>query len=455
MKTRNKLADNKQDNDISAAHNLRRVAWITLFDSSVQWYCFLLYGTAAGTVFHKVFFSVVADDNTQLVLSYMSFAIGYIAGPFGAIFFGQLGDKYGRKFSVIVSLLFMGLSTAAIGFLPPAQVAGVWTAIALQLMRLTQCFGRGGTWGGSILLAYENVPERLRNFYGSIPQIGLPVGFGLSSIVILIPSYTMTESQFLAWGWRVPFLFALVLTILVVVLKDKVMETEDFKKAQAKLEAQEKEASKQKVGFIPMVKQYWPTLLLGCGTRWVDGTFYNIFIVWILSYCVVWLHMPLYQTYLITIIACVFKIPFTLFGGWVAAKLGNTKTFVIGALASAALSIPTLKGIEWTHGHLFLTTAVIVLGWSIAYNLIWACMGSLWSSYFETEVRYSGISFVYHVPSFLVAGLVPTICTYLVNIANGDTLYVGIYSTVVALISAWCALELRKRFRLSDDDKKS
>lgn len=188
-----------------------------------------------------------------------------------------------------------------------------------------------------------------------------------------------------------------------------------------------------------------PTLLLGSGTRWMDGTFYNIFIVWILSYCTGWLGMPLIQTYIITIIACIFKIPFTLFGGWCAQKLGNTKTFVIGAASSAILSIPTLKVIELSGGNLWVTIAGVVLGWSIAYNLIWACIGSLWSSYFETEVRYSGISFVYHVPSFLVAGLVPTICTLLINYGNGDTIYVGIYSTVVALISLTCAVALKKR----------
>lgn len=127
----------------------------------------------------------------------------------------------------------------------------------------------------------------------------------------------------------------------------------------------------------------------------------------------------------------------------VRTKLGNTRTFVIGALASAVLSIPTLKVIELSKGNLAITIIGIVLGWSIAYNLIWAVISSLWSSYFETEVRYSGISFVYHVPSFLVAGMVPTICTLLINYGNGDTIYVGIYSTVVALISAACALALK------------
>lgn len=427
------------------SQSFHKIAAITLFESAVQWYCFLLYGTAAGTVFSKVFFSATGDETTALIMSYMSFAIGYIAGPFGAVFFGHIGDKKGRKFTMFASLLMMGISTSVIGLLPAAATAGVWVAVVLQIMRLAQCFGRGGTWGGSILMAFENVPENKRSFYAAIPQIGLPIGFGLSSILILIPSMLMDESSFFTIGWRIPFLSAIILTAIVVLLKGKMMETEDFKKAQAKLEAEEAEGKKHKVGFGIMVRKYWKTLLLGSGTRWVDGTFYNIFIVWILSYCTGWLGMPLYQTYIITIVACVFKIPFTLFGGWMASRYGNTKTFVIGSLASAVLSIPSLKVIELSNGNLLVTTAVIVLGWSIAYNLIWAVLGSLWSSYFETEVRYSGISFVYHVPSFIVAGMVPTICTYLINYGNGDTIWVGIYSTVIALLSTWCALKLKKR----------
>ena len=425
--------------------SLRKIAAVTLFESAVQWYCFLLYGTAAGTVFAKVFFSQSGDGTTALILSYMSFAIGYIAGPFGAVFFGHIGDRKGRKVTMYASLLMMGISTSIIGILPSAATAGIWVVVVLQLMRLLQCFGRGGTWGGGILMAFENVPENKRAFYAAIPQIGLPIGFGLSSILIAVPTLVLPEEIFFNWGWRIPFLSAIILTLIVVYLKGITMETEDFKKAQAKLEAQEAEGKKQKVGFIPMVKGYWKTLLLGCGTRWVDGTFYNIFIVWILSYCIGWLGMPLIQTYIITIVACVFKIPFTLFGGWFAQKFGMTRTFVIGGLASAFLSIPTLKVIELSGGNLFVTIMGVVLGWSIAYNLIWAVISGLWSSYFETEVRYSGISFVYHVPSFLVAGLVPTICTLLIDYGKGDTIYVGIYSTIVALISVACAIALKYR----------
>ena len=400
--------------------SLRKIAAVTLFESAVQWYCFLLYGTAAGTVFAKVFFSQSGDGTTALILSYMSFAIGYIAGPFGAVFFGHIGDRKGRKVTMYASLLMMGISTSIIGILPSAATAGIWVVVVLQLMRLLQCFGRGGTWGGGILMAFENVPENKRAFYAAIPQIGLPIGFGLSSILIAVPTLVLPEEIFFNWGWRIPFLSAIILTLIVVYLKGITMETEDFKKAQAKLEAQEAEGKKQKVGFIPMVKGYWKTLLLGCGTRWVDGTFYNIFIVWILSYCIGWLGMPLIQTYIITIVACVFKIPFTLFGGWCAQKLAMTR-------------------------NLFVTIMGVVLGWSIAYNLIWAVISGLWSSYFETEVRYSGISFVYHVPSFLVAGLVPTICTLLIDYGKGDTIYVGIYSTIVALISVACAIALKYR----------
>lgn len=423
----------------------KKIVAITLFESMVQWYCFLLYGTAAGIVFSKLFFIGLGNEKTALILSYLSFAIGYIAGPFGAIFFGNFGDKKGRKATMYASLLMMGISTFIIGVLPTAQTAGIWVVIVLQLMRLGQCFGRGGTWGGGILMAYENVPENKRAFFSAIPQLGLPLGLAFSTLLLVIPNLLLSEEAFFSWGWRIPFLTALILTIIVAKSKGKVMETEDYKKAQAKLEQAEREGKKTKLGFIPMVKNYWVTLLLGCGTRWIDGTFYNVFLVWIISYCVGWLNMSLISIYLIIIAVCIFKLPFILFGGWCAQKLGNVHTFVIASLAASITTIPALKIIEHSNNNVIIITLAIVIGWAIPYNMIWAVISSLWSSCFETEVRYSGISFVYHVPSFLVAGLVPTICTLLINYGQGNTFYVGLYTSIVGIISALCAYLLKKR----------
>ncbi len=168
----------------------------------------------------KCFFTD-GNGTTALILSYMSFAIGYIAGPFGAIFFGHIGDRKGRKVTMYASLLMMGISTSIIGILPPAASAGVGVVIVLQLMRLAQCFGRGGTWGGGILMAYENVPENKRSFYAAIPQIGLPIGFGLSSILIAVPTLLLPEDIFFTWGWRIPFLAAIILTVIVIRQKVK------------------------------------------------------------------------------------------------------------------------------------------------------------------------------------------------------------------------------------------
>lgn len=423
----------------------RRIAAITLFESAVQWYCFLLYGTAAGMVFSKVFFSGIGDGSTALILSYMSFAIGYIAGPFGAVFFGHIGDKKGRKATMYASLLTMGISTSIIGILPTPASAGLWVVIVLQLMRMAQCFGRGGTWGGSILMAYENVPEKKRAFYSAIPQLGLPIGLFLSTIILVIPNYMLSEEDFFSWGWRIAFLAAIVLTLIVVKQKGKMMETEDYKKAQAKLEAAEAESKKTKMGFVPMVRNYWKTLLLGCGTRWIEGTYYNVFLVWILSYCVKWLGMPSKDVYLIVLAVAISEAPFILFGGWCAHKLGNARAFVVASLIAATITIPALKVIEHSNGNIVIITISIIIGWVMAYNMMWAVISSLWSSCFETEVRYSGISFVYHAPSFLVAGLVPTICTLLINYGNGNTIYVGMYTTIIALISALSAIILKKR----------
>ncbi|MSS77556.1 MFS transporter [Anaerococcus sp. AGMB00486] len=424
----------------------RKSAGITLYESSVQWYCFLIYATGAALVFDKVFFSNFSPSMAK-IFSFLSFGIGYIAGPFGAIFFGHIGDKKGRKFTMYTSLLMMGIATSVIGILPPAQKIGGWVGLVLAGMRMLVCFARGGTWGGSILMAYENVPENKRNLVSALPQIGMPIGLLLASIFLLIPYYLMDSASYLAYGWRFAFLLAIVLSIIVVLLKGHMMETDDFKKAQAKLESKEEEDKEKQIGLGYMLRNYWRTLLLGCGTRWIDGTWYNVCIVWILSYCEEYLNMSTGHTLWIPVLACAFSIPFTMLGGHVNSKIGNTKTYSLGCLLVIIASIPCLKLVENSGGNLIWILFAIVVAWSIIYQLIWAVLGSLWSSYFPTELRYSGISFVYHVPSFLVAGLAPTISQYLIRLGNGNTVYVSLYIILAATVGIFCAYKLESNYK--------
>lgn len=424
---------------------MKKVAIVTLLGGAVEWYCFLLYGQAAGTVFNKVFFSGVSDPYTAQILSYLSFAIGYLARPFGAMFFGNYGDKLGRKFTVIASLAFMGVSTFAIGLIPSYDNIGIAAPILLQIFRLTQCFGLGGKWGGGILMAFENANPKERAFYAAIPQMGLPVGLACASILLAIPSKLLSQELFLAYGWRIAFIISAVLIVLIAYIRLNIMETEDFANAQAKAKAKEEEDKKTAMPLVTMFKNYWKTLLLGIGTRWIDGVFYNVFAVFTLSYATQQLGVDQSLMYIINTIFALCAIPFIFIFGKLADKIGKGKLFCLSSIGCGIFAIPGIKMIEASNGNPIVITLVIILGWSIIYSGIWGVLGSLWAQLFETEVRYSGVSFVYHAPSFLVAGIVPTICTYLLKISDGDVMSIGIFVTFVAIVSTWCGYTLQKR----------
>jgi len=224
-----------------------------------------------------------------------------------------------------------------------------------------------------------------------------------------------------------------------------VMETEDFIKAQEKAKKAEQEEKKQAMPLLVMFRKYWVTLLLGSGTRWIDGTFYNVFAVFTLSYATQQLGVSQRAMYVVNIVFALVLVPFVFICGKLADKIGKGKMFCISAIACGVIAIPGLKIIELSGGNPVVIALVIIAGWSICYSGVWATLGSLWSQLFETEVRYSGISFVYHAPSFLVAGIVPGLCTYLLQLNNGNPFYIGVFVVFVAIVSTLCGVVLQKR----------
>ncbi|MDR2481734.1 MAG: MFS transporter [Spirochaetaceae bacterium] len=425
-------------------NSMRTVAIVTLLGGTVEWYCFLLFGLASGLVNARLFTDPNWTDYTKQSVAWIIFALGYIARPFGAMFFGNTGDKLGRKFTVIASLMFMGVSTFIIGCLPVFESAGIWAIVLLQFFRLTQCFGLGGKWGGGILMAFENADPKKRGFYAAIPQAGLPVGLALAGLFCYIP-YKFWGDSFWTIGWRIPFWAAIVLVFLIMYIRLNIMETKDFQQAQRKAAEKEAEEKKTAVPLKEMFRKYWKTILLGIGTRWVDGTMYNVAAVWSLSYLTRKVGLDTGTSLLINIAFAVCGVPMIFLAGKLADKWGKVKVYMTGAILCAVWAVPGLYVIECFGKNIIITLMVIILGWSIFYAGIWGTLGSLWAQLFETEVRYSGISFVYHAPSVFVAGIVPFIANFLSHKADGGTLYIGIFTAFVCIVSAWCGYVLQKR----------
>jgi MFS family permease len=425
---------------------MRRVSIVTLLSGAVEWYCFLLFGLATGIEFtpSKIFSDPTWSPFMAASIGWIIFAIGYIARPFGAMFFGSMGDRLGRKKSVMASLLVTGFSTFLIGCIPEYHQIGVWAVVFLQLFRITQCFGMGGSWGGGILMAFENADPKKKGFYASIPQAGLAVGLALAGVILLVPYKLISLESFNAWGWRISFWVAVLFAFLVAYIKTHMMETKDFQALQAKVEAQEKAQKQQAMPLRTMFTKYWKTLLLGVGTRWIDGTWYNVIAVWILSYVITKGGMNQGTSVLMNIIFAICIIPMILWAGKLTDKFTKGRIYIIGALGSGIFAIPGLLLIQKYPRNFWIVLIVIIIGWSVIYSFVWGSIAGLWSQMFETEVRYSGISFVYHAPSVLVAGCVPFICNWLQSITGG-LLGVGIFCLFVGLVSAWCGLMLKRR----------
>src|SRR5262245_24988230 len=253
-----------------------KVATASLIGTAIEWYDFFLYGTAAALIFNKLFFPTF-DPTVGTLLAFATYALGFVARPLGGLVFGHYGDKIGRKTMLYLTLLIMGVATAVIGLLPTYQTAGIWAAILLVGCRLLQGFGLGGEWGGAVLMAVEHAPENRRGFYGSWPQLGAPLGLVLGTLVFSVISAFMTDAQFLAWGWRIAFLFSIALVVVGLWVRFTIAESPEFQKVK-------EENQEVRVPIIEAIRLHPGNILLAMGARFAENGFFYIFATFTLAY---------------------------------------------------------------------------------------------------------------------------------------------------------------------------
>src|ERR1700750_1119440 len=227
---------------------LKRVVFASLIGATVEWYDFFLYGVVAGIVFNQLYFPS-GDPVVSTLLAYTTFAVGFVTRPLGGVIFGHFGDRIGRKSMLVLTLMIMGVATFLIGLVPTYAQIGVWAPILLLALRILQGIGLGGEWGGAVLMTYEYAPPEKRGFYASLPQIGLAIGLCLASGVVALLSYSLTNEQFLAWGWRLAFVLSFVLVLIGLYIRLNIMETPEF----ARLKESREEV---KIPFATMISEY-------------------------------------------------------------------------------------------------------------------------------------------------------------------------------------------------------
>jgi len=401
------------------------------FGTTIEFFDFYIYATAAVLVFPHLFFPA-ADPAAATLQSLATFAIAFFARPVGSAVFGHFGDRVGRKATLVAALLTMGISTVVIGLLPTYATIGTWAPALLALCRFGQGLGLGGEWGGAVLLATENAPPGKRAWYGMFPQLGAPIGFFLSGGIFLLLTETLTDAEFFAYGWRIPFLASALLVIVGLYVRLKIHETPDFQKVLEKNE-------RVKVPVVTVFRDHGRMLVLGTLIALATFVLFYLMTVFALSWGTTALHFSRKDFLIQQLFAVLFfGLTIPIAAVW-ADRHGRARTliWVSAAIAVFGLVLAPLFG----SGSTTQTTVFLSLGLALM-GLTYGPLGTILSELFPAEVRYTGASLTFNLAGILGASLAPYIATWLAT--HYGLQYVGYYLTGAALISLIALLLARK-----------
>jgi MFS family permease len=415
------------ESDADRRHRLRTVVAASLLGTTVEWYDFFLYATAAGLVFNKAFFPN-ASSLVGTLLAFATFAVGFVMRPVGGLVFGHIGDRIGRKRSLALTMLIMGAATALIGVLPTAAQIGVWAPILLLVLRVLQGFALGGEWGGAVLLAVEHSPGDRRGRYGAIPQVGLALGLALGTGIFAFLQVALGPTRFLSYGWRIGFLLSVVLVVIGIVVRLRVEETPAFRQL-ANLET----ASTVPIREILREPRSRRNTLLGLLSRWGEGSAFNTWGVFAISYATGALGLHRVSVLVVVTIAALLMAVLLPVSGRLTERFGPRRVYLIGIALYGLSAFPAFalfgtKSLFW-----FGLAMVIVFG--VVHALFYGAQGTLYSSLYPTSTRYTGLSFVYQFSGIYASGVTPMILTALIAALGGAPWLACGYLVATAVIS--------------------
>ena len=419
-----------------------KILLASLVGSVIEWYDFYLYGTATGLVFSTLFFPN-HDPAVSILIAFATFGAGYAARPIGSIIFGHMGDRIGRKASLMLTLIGMGGSSFLIGLLPTYAAVGIAAPALLVLLRLLQGIALGGEWGGAVLLATESATKGVRGFFGSVPQLGVPIGLVLGTFSFTLISALTTEAQFMAWGWRLPFLFSIVLIVIAIWIRSGIEETPEFqrKKEQGEL---------AKIPVVDVFKHNTKDIFRLIGLKLGDG-FFNVFLMsFILVYSTTYLDYTRDTALLALTLSCATMIVTIPLFGYLSDFIGRKIIYTGGLIAMIVLAIPYFMAIPASTG-LFFTMQIIMLG--VLWGAIFATQGTLFSELFPAHVRYTGLSLGYQIAAAIV-GFGPMIWTAMGSNLGASPFAFGgfmVVSLVISLVLILFAPDTRVVTRYEDD----
>ncbi|MFT7840644.1 MFS transporter [Saccharothrix sp. BKS2] len=386
-----------------------KVVIASLIGTTVEWYDFFLYGSAAALVFNKLFFPN-SDPLTGTLLAFTTYAIGFLARPLGGLVFGHYGDKLGRKKLLVLSLLLMGGATFAMGLLPTYAAIGVAAPLLLTFLRLVQGFALGGEWGGAVLIVSEHGSPERRGFWASWPQAGVPMGNLLATAVLAVLAAVQSDEAFLSWGWRVPFLLSGVLVVIGLWIRLSVTESPVF------LEAQRKAAARgelvEKPPIVAVVKHHWREVLIAMGARMAENVSYYVITAFILVYLTTELGLSRSVGLNAVLIGSFVHLVTIPLWGALSDRIGRRTTYLIGAVGIGLWMFAFFALLD-TRSFLPITLAVTV--GLVLHGAMYGPQAAFFSELFGTEVRYSGASIGYQLASIAAGAVAPLIATALLR----------------------------------------
>jgi MHS family shikimate/dehydroshikimate transporter-like MFS transporter len=429
--------DRSSREDAGQMSSVRQVLGASFIGTTIEWYDFFIYGTAATLVFGQLFFSPSFSPLAATMSSVATFAVGFVARPLGGIVFGHFGDKLGRKAMLVITLNMMGIATFLVGVLPTFESIGLLAPILLVLLRVVQGLGVGGEWGGAALMAVEYAPENRRGYYGSWPQMGVPAGLLLATGIFGAVSFLPNE-QFLAWGWRIPFLLSIILVGVGLFVRLRLLETPAFS------EVQESDTEAQ-MPIMDVLRNYPRNVLLAIGARVAsDGSFY-VFTVFILDYATRTLGLPRSTILLGVAVASAIEIFTIPIFGLISDRTGRRPIYLVGTVLLIVLAYPYFLMIQTGSTVLVLLASILAL--SVAHATMYGPMSAYFAELFGTRVRYSGVSLGYQLASIIGGGAGPLISIYLVGATGGAFWPVVVWMVALCLITLVCVLVAAETFR--------
>ncbi|MBI5775423.1 MAG: MHS family MFS transporter [Verrucomicrobia bacterium] len=415
--------------------SVRRVVLASFIGTTIEWYDFFLYGTAAALVFNKLFFPTI-DPLAGTMAAFATYAVGFFARPLGGIVFGHFGDKLGRKSMLVTTLMLMGVATFLIGVLPTYAQAGVLAPVLLVTLRFVQGLGVGGEWGGAVLMAVEHGSTGKRGLRASWVQAGVPVGLLLATAVFNLFS-ALPEKEFLAWGWRVPFLLGILLTVVGLFIRLAIVESPVF----AQMKAAKAEA---RLPILEVLRRYPRNVLLAMGARFAENACFYIFTVFVLTYATQQLGMAkstVLNGVLLASAVQFFLIP--VFGA-LSDRVGRRPVYLAGAVFMALFAFPFFWLVDTKTTAGVWTAIVIGL---VGHSAMYGPQAAFFSELFGTSVRYSGASLGYQLASPLAGGLAPLIAAGLLKWSGGQPWPIAVYligMAVITIVSVWLAAETHR-----------